>query len=256
MSSANNVPETFGLSGDDAWETLKDAGRLRLIRDAFKRLRAADGFSHARSMAFISTLVLVQGLIALVGLASLMHRGGFSDVIVRTMKQAAPGPAGEVLTRAVDQAHQAGHGYSLALTLGVIGALISGTTLMGQMERGMNRLYGIERDRPTLRKYSRAFVMALSAGAFVGVAFVAIAFGRQVAGSLGSDMAVSIWDAARWPAAFVFLAAAVAAIFRWAPRRHQPRWSWLAFGASISVGLLDRSHGTAGVVLQHQHDIR
>jgi YihY family inner membrane protein len=237
MSSASRVPETFGLSGDDAWGTLKNAGRLRLIRDAFSRLRAADGFSHARSMAFISELILVQGIIALVGLASLLHRGGFSDVIVRTMKEAAPGPAGDVLTKAVTQAHQAGHGHTLALTLGVIGALISGTTLMGQMERAMNRLYGIEPDRPTLRKYARAFVMALSAGIFVAAAFVAIAFGRQVAASLSSDLAVRIWDAARWPVALVLLAASVAAIFRWAPNRHQPQWTWLAFGATISVGL-------------------
>ena len=71
MSSANDVPEMFGLDGDDAWETLRSAGRLRLIRDAFKRLRAADGFSHGRSLAFISELVLVQGIIALVGLAYL-----------------------------------------------------------------------------------------------------------------------------------------------------------------------------------------
>ena len=235
MSSANDVPETYGLDGDDAWETLRSAGRLRLIRDAFKRLRAADGFSHGRSLAFISELVLVQGIIALVGLASLLHRGGFSEVIVRTLKEAAPGPAGEVLTKAVAQAHQAGHGHTLALTLGVIGALISGTTMMGQMERAMNRLYGIERDRPTIRKYGRAFVMALSVGTLIAVAFVAIAFGRQVAASLGSDLAVRIWEAARWPVALVLLAAAVAAIFRWAPNRHQPQWSWLAFGATISV---------------------
>ena len=237
MSSANEVPETFGLSGDDAWDTLKKAGRLRLIRDAFRRFRAADGFSHARSMAFISELVLVQGIIALVGLASLLHEGGVSDVIVRTMKEAAPGPAGDVLTQAVTQAHQAGDGHSLALMLGMVGALISGTTLMGQLERAMNRFYGIERDRPTLRKYGRAFILALSAGILVAVAFVAIAFGRQVATSLGSDLAVRIWGAARWPVALVVLAAAVGAIFRWAPRRHQPRWSWLAFGATISVGL-------------------
>jgi len=237
MSSANQVPETYGLTGDDAWETLKEAGRLRLIRDAFMRLRAADGFSHARSLAFISELVLVQGIIALVGLASLLHRGGFSDVIVNTLKQAAPGPAGDVLTKAVTQAHQAGHGHTLALMLGAIGALISGTTLMGQMERSMNRLYGIERDRPTLRKYTRAFFMALSVGILVSIAFVAIAFGRQVAASLSSDLAVRIWEAARWPVALVMLAAAVVAIFRWAPRRHQPQQSWLAFGATISVGL-------------------
>ena len=29
--------------------------------------------------------------------------------------------------------------------------------------------------------------------------------------------------------------AAMALLFRWAPRRHQPAWSWLAYGAAISV---------------------
>ena len=26
-----------------------------------------------------------------------------------------------------------------------------------------------------------------------------------------------------------------ALLFRWCPRRHQPKWSWLAFGSSVSV---------------------
>jgi uncharacterized BrkB/YihY/UPF0761 family membrane protein len=66
---------------------------------------------------------------------------------------------------APQQAHEAGaQNRSLALTLGVIGALITGTTLLGQIERGMNRMYGIERDRPTLRKYGRAFLLTISAG--------------------------------------------------------------------------------------------
>ena len=34
------------------------------------RLRVADGFSHARSLAFVTSLVLVQAIIALVGLAA------------------------------------------------------------------------------------------------------------------------------------------------------------------------------------------
>ena len=29
--------------------------------------------------------------------------------------------------------------------------------------------------------------------------------------------------------------AAIALLFRWSPRRHQPGWSWLAFGATVSV---------------------
>ena len=35
---------------------------------------------------------------------------------------------------------------------------------MGQLERGLNRIYGIEQDRPTLQKYGRAFLLALTRG--------------------------------------------------------------------------------------------
>jgi amino acid transporter len=67
MSTANQVPETWGLTGDDARQTLERTGRWRLIRDAFMRLRYADGFSHARSLAYLTTLIFFEGIIALIG---------------------------------------------------------------------------------------------------------------------------------------------------------------------------------------------
>jgi uncharacterized BrkB/YihY/UPF0761 family membrane protein len=70
MSSANPVPETFDFTGSDVKETLAKAGRARLLHDAFERLRASDGFNHARSMAFLTALILVQAVIALVGSGS------------------------------------------------------------------------------------------------------------------------------------------------------------------------------------------
>ena len=90
MSTANDVPETWSLSGDDAWETLKRTGRRRLATDAFRRFRAADGTSHARSLAFLVTLLLVQGVIALVALASMVHPGGWSDLLTNTVRTVAP----------------------------------------------------------------------------------------------------------------------------------------------------------------------
>ena len=108
MSTANPVPETFDLTGSDAKETLARTGRTRLLRDAFERLRASDGFSHARSMAFLTALILVQGVIALVGLASALGSGRLSEAIVGMLKEVFPGPAGAVLTDAVKQAHEAG----------------------------------------------------------------------------------------------------------------------------------------------------
>lgn len=239
MSTANHVPETWGLTGDDAVQTLERTGRPALVRDAFKRLRYADGFSHARSMAFLTTLVFLQAVIALVGLASALRSGEVSNVIVKTLRQIVPGPAGRILTEAVHQAHRAGssHRY-VALIVGLTGALISGTTWMGQVERALNRIYGVEQDRPTGQKYGRAFILAITAGLLFVAAFAALALGRAIGSSLSNHSASVVWSVVRWPLALAVLGAAIALLFNWSPRRHQPRWSWLAFGAIVSVSLL------------------
>jgi YihY family inner membrane protein len=239
MSSANAVPETRDLTGSDVKETLRHTGSMRLLRDAFERLRASDGFSHARSMAFATSLILVQAVIALLGLASVLGAGRVSDAIVGMLQDVFPGPAGAVLTDAVKQAHEAGaQNRSLALTVGLAGAIVTGTILLGQIERAMNRLYGIERDRPTLKKYGRAFVLTISAGLLAVGAFVVMFLGQGVGSSLDSPVAKDVWNVVRWPLAFVLLTGATACIFRWSPRRHQPEWSWLAIGALLSVALV------------------
>ncbi len=131
MSTANEVPETWGLTGDDAKETLTRVGRGALLRDAFLRLRWADGFSHARSMAYVTTLIFVQGVIALVGLASVIGAGGTRDLIVNTLRAIAPGPTGQVLTEAAGQARHASSAHPVALILGTIGALVTAAIAHG-----------------------------------------------------------------------------------------------------------------------------
>lgn len=238
MSTASPVPETYDLTGDDAWESLRRTGRGRLVADAFRRFRLADGTSHARSLAFLVTLVVIQALIALVGLASAIGEGEISRLIVRSLQAASPGPSGKVLTQAVAQAHQAkSPGLSTALVLGLIGALITGTMALGQLERGVNRLYGVERDRTTGRKYARAFVLTLTAGLFASISFGALAFGGAIADSLEGDLAVTLWNVLRWPIALLLAAASIALLFRWSPNRQQPGWSWLAFGSVVAVAL-------------------
>ena len=238
MSTAQLVPETWELSGDDARRTLVDTGRRRLLADAFRRLRVADGFSHARSLAFMTSLVLVEGLIALVGFASFLGQDGLSAVIVRTIKGAAPGPAGRLLTKAVVQAEATGSSHRLAaLTFGLVGALIAATTATGQLERALNRLYGIEQDRPSVQKYAFAFLLAVSAGALGACAFATLAFGRSLGDAMHDDRVSTAWNAVRWPLGLALTTAAVTMLMRWCPRRHQPGPSWLAFGSIVSVVL-------------------
>ena len=255
MSTARLIPETWELSGDDAWQMLRRNGRRRLLRDAFQRLRWSDGMSHSRSLAFLIALAAIQGIIALVGVATAFGGSAVSDVIVGAVKGAAPGPVAGLLTDAVTQAQGTGsaHNY-LPLLLGATGWLVTAVTAMGQMERGLNRLYGVEQDRPFTRKYGLALLLAASGGVLLAAAIGLLAFGRALSAATSNRAAAWALDVGSWPVALIVLGACIALLFRWCPRRRQPAWSWLAFGAGVALVLCSLITVGLGTFFRHSAD--
>lgn len=237
MSTAARVPETWSYSDDDPKETLVRTGRLRLLRSAFVRFRQADGTSHSRSLAFATSLVLVQGLVVLVGFAAAFGQSGITTTIVETIRSAVPGPASHVLADAVRQANRVGEqNRFLPLTIGLIGLLVTSVTAMGQIERGLNRIYGIERDRPTVRKYAVALAMTITVGVGFAIAFLMLGFGASIGSSWGHDARV-VWDVLRWPVGLLLIAVCLAAVLGRSVNRRQPGRAWLAFGSGVAVAL-------------------
>ncbi len=235
MSTASPVRETWALTGDDAWRTLAATGWIKLVRDAFVRLRTADGFSHARSLAFVTSLVFVQGLIALVGFAVEFGQAAFSRTILTAIESAVPGPAGGLLTRVFAQAQRVGLEHRLVpLVFGLAGTLVTATTATAQLIRGINRLYGIEKDGPSIHKYARALLLAVVVLAAVIGAGAILTVRRDLSGDAAGG-AYLAWQVLCWPLALGIAAASFGGILRWAPHRRQPHWSWLVFGGVIGV---------------------
>ena len=207
---------------------------MTLLKDAVVRLRAADGTSHSRGLAFAVSLVLVQGLVVVVGFAVATGSAGFRQLLLDTIHASAPGPTSDLLTNAVEQATRVGrqHRY-LPLTIGLIGTIVTATIAMGQLERAMNRIYGVEKDRPFAEKYPRALALALSAG----VVIAAVVRAARLRPGTGRRRRRSFWLDGRSAgrSGIALAAAGLAVLFRWAPRRRQPGWPWLAFGAGVSV---------------------
>jgi YihY family inner membrane protein len=234
MSTATSVPSTLGLEGDDALATLRATGRRRLALDAFDRFRAADGFSHARALAFQFALTLVPALITVIGFATALDQDTFTRVVRDVLDDLAPGAAGDLVTDALDHgsAEAREEDGEIALAFGGLATLIAGTTAFGQLERGANRIYGVERDRPPLRKYGVAALLMLTAGvATLGAAVLMVA-GSTLASAAGWGPAFTI---ARWPLAIALVVTALALLFEIAPRRRQPEPSWLALGSGLAA---------------------
>ncbi|MDW5330074.1 YihY/virulence factor BrkB family protein [Plantactinospora sp. KLBMP9567] len=248
MSSTRLVPETRcmadeELSADDAWHTLSRYGGWHLIRDAFIRFRYGDAFSHSRALALQLCLAVVPFLIALAGLISDLGADEGGLVVADTVIGLTPGASDGVVKELLVDSEQTEEAGELALALGLLTGLVALTTTMAQVERGANRIYGVERDRPALWKYVRAAVLALTAGAPALAGFFILVGGGELGRSMGrhydwwGPSVGFAWDVLRWPLSLGLTVFAVAVLFRHAPRRRQPGLSWLLFGAGFSTAL-------------------
>ena len=224
-------------------------GRRRLVADAFERMRLADGFSHARSLAFMSTSCWCRRPSP--SSAWPPRSATASRPMSSSARSTTPCPVRRAtsLTGAVDQARTAGASQAVPRPGARLGRRPrrAARPAMGQLERGLNRLYGVEQDRPTLQKYGRAFLLALTRRrASARWRSWRSAFGRDVGEALDNDSVSSALErrcAGRSPSAL--LVAMVALLFRWSPRRHQPAWSWLAFGSRCRSACCGRSSRSA-----------
>lgn len=248
VSSVRLVPETelMGgeeLSADDAWRTVRRYHLGRLFAAAFLRFRYGDGFSHARAFALQLALAAVPLVIAGAGLAAALGAESFAEVVARTVVAISPGSSDDLVRQVITASgatDEASKQDELVVVLGLSTAFLAATSAFAQLERGANRIYGTERDRPSLHKYGRAMVLTATAGVTMAVGLLCIVAGGAFGEAIEQvyrwgDAAETVWDMLRWPLGLGALFAAVTALFRYAPRRRQPGLSWLAAGAGVTV---------------------
>ncbi|MET7606490.1 YihY/virulence factor BrkB family protein [Streptomyces avermitilis] len=250
MGTAVHVPQTRDmigeeLSGDEALTALRRYGGRRLLVDSFSRFRYADGFSHARALGFQVVLGMVPFTIALVGVATTVHTESVGQIVELTLARIVPGASADVVKDALAGTRRTAHASlwsTVALWVGLAFAVLNLASAMGQVERGANRIYGVERDRPALRKYGRSVLLALAAGVPMVLGFLVLVAGRAVGESVveafgWSHGRLDWWGPLEVPlgAALAWIASAV--ILRWSPRRVQPGYTWLAFGSAVHLVL-------------------
>ncbi|WP_327351114.1 YihY/virulence factor BrkB family protein [Streptomyces sp. NBC_01304] len=248
MGTAMTVPETRDmqgdeLSGDEAFEALRRYGGRYLLRDAFIRFRYADGFSHSRALALQTVLAVIPLALVFVGLSTALHTqdiGKFAEVSIQRI---ARGPSAQVVDETLTRSRRtAGGGTQVALWFALAFSLANVTTAMCQIERGANRIYGNERDRPFRQKYLRGLVMATSAGLPLGLGFVAMVAGGDLGAAAVTVFHIeagvgTAWAVLRWPFGLLLALISASVIFRRSPRRRQPGYTWLAFGAAVYLVL-------------------
>jgi uncharacterized BrkB/YihY/UPF0761 family membrane protein len=244
MSSVTPVPELARtdvgrLTPRNAFCAVRGHGLWPLTRESLVRFRYGDGFSHSRALGLQLSLAAVPLVIAGVGLATELRTASLGVLLRRTILELTPGASKPLVRDALSPFPEAPEGNVLALLLALAVALAALTTGMGQLERGANRIYGIQRDRPSTAKYSRALVLALVAGLPAMAGFVLLvtadAFAEAVESVYGQEDEIVLL--LTHPLAAALLLAAITTMLRRSPARQQPSWSLLALGGLLALVL-------------------
>jgi membrane protein len=191
----------------------------------------------AAGVAFYALLSLFPAIIAGVSIYGLVaNPDTVRDQLDKLTQMLSPETAKLVGAQLKQITAGAGGALGLATVLGILTALWSASSGMKALVTGVNLAYDETETRKFVKLRGLALLLTLGAMVLLGIALLLI---------VAFPAVTDDWPTAlRWTASilrFVLLAAlliaGLAVLYRHAPDRDQPRWSWVSWGSGVAAVL-------------------
>ena len=186
-------------------------------------------------VAFYALLALFPLVIAAVSIYGLVADPKMvQDQIANLTKMLSPQTADLVGNQLVEVTKGAGGALGFATVLGILTALWSASSGMKALITGVNLAYDETESRKFLKLRGLAVLFTLGAMVLMGVALATVVGYPPIADDLPTVL--------RWLVATIrflilggLLVVALAVVYRYAPDRDEPRWSWVSWGSGIAA---------------------
>ena len=223
--------------GADAPQEIPAKGWKDIAKRTGKEVKADQVPLLAAGVAFYVLLALFPAIIAGVSIYGLVaDPQTVRDQINRLAETLSPETATLIGTQIQQVTSSAGGALGLATVIGILTALWSASSGMKALITGVNLAYDEPEGRKFVKLRGLSILMTLAAMVLLGVALALIVGFPAVPDSWPM---VLQWTAAilRFVLLAVLLMAGLAALYRYAPDRDKPKWSWSSPGSMAATVL-------------------
>jgi len=232
---------SFSAPGRDADKPteIPAAGWKQIAKRAWQEQKQDNVSMLAAGVAFYIFLALFPALIAAVTVYGLVADPADVERQISSLANALPNATASVIgDRLREVTSTSSSALSLGLVASLLGALFSASGGMANLVKAINLAYDEDETRGFLKLRATALMLTLGLVAFLVVAVGLVAVLPAVLNAIGLGTVASLAiGAVRWIALVAFVLGALAVLYRYAPDRDNPRFSWTSVGAVVATVL-------------------
>jgi len=214
-------------------EKLSRRDWIAALKRSFSQFMADDCMGLSQEIAYSSLLALFPALAGLIGFLAVFHLFG---PVLNALEGTVPHSVISFVRSIRTDSH--GGAKTIALVLGLIGALWAASGATASIVKAVNRAYDLQETRPFWKVRGTALmlvVLSAFAAAFVlGLIVLGGDLGKVIGRQPGVGPAFDIvWGILRWPIAFAAILLFFAIVYYFAPNQDPRNWKWVTPGSVI-----------------------
>ena len=221
--------------GADAPQEIPPKGWMDIAKRTAKEVKQDQVPLLSAGVAFYSLLALFPAIIAGVSIYGLVaDPATVRDQIAKLTETLSPQTAELVGKQLIEVTQGAGGALGVATVVGILTALWSASSGMKALITGVNLAYDETETRKFVKLRGLALLLTLGAMVLMGIALATIVGYPPIADNLPTVL--------RWLVAIVrfvilggLLVVGLAVLYRYAPDRDKPKWTWVSGGSGIAT---------------------
>jgi membrane protein len=213
------------------------AGWKQVLKRAWKEQKEDNIGLIAAGVAYYAFTALFPALIAAVTLYGLVADPDEVTEQIQSLTDTMPADVASLLTTQLTEIANGSSGaLGVGLVVSVLGALFSASGGVGNLIKAINIAYDEKETRGFVKLRGLALLLTLGAVLFVVVAILLIAVLPVVLDNIGlGSFATVAANVLRWVGLIGFMMAALAVLYRYAPDRDAPKFTWVGLGAIVAT---------------------